>query len=254
MRILLTNDDGVHSPGIRALAEALVGIAELLVVAPEAQQSASGHAITLHKPLRLNETRVGALEIEAYGSNGTPADCVILGVLAAPPRPDLVISGINAGANLGEEVLYSGTVSAAMEGLLHGIPAVAISVDEYEEPRFEAAAAFARKLVQNWDFLPMCSDCLLNVNVPSLPPDQVRGVKVARLGRRAYVNQVARREDPRGRAYYWFSGEPRELDGGADTDIGVVASGCISITPVHPDVTSYAMMAELADRVARLSD
>jgi 5'-nucleotidase len=235
-----------------ALAEALAPVCDVVVVAPERQQSAAGHAITLHKPLRMTPVQIGDLGVEAYGSNGTPADCVILAVLATSCAPDLVISGINAGANLGEEVLYSGTVSAAMEALLHGLPAVALSVTEYETPDFSAAACFARALVGGWDEDVLCSGCFLNVNVPSSTPEAIAGVEVTRLGRRAYVNQVDKREDPRGRPYYWFSGTPQEIDGGAGTDIGAVNAGRISITPVDFDLTNHEGMEPLralAERV-----
>ncbi len=253
MRILLTNDDGVQSAGLKALAEALLDIAELVIVAPERQQSAAGHAITLHKPLRMNPAQIEGLDIQPYDTNGTPADCVILGILATGTPPDLVISGINAGANLGEEILYSGTVSAAMEAVLQELPAFAISVTEYDCPKFEAAAQFARQLVEDWQYVDLCDGGFLNINVPSLPPDEIKGIEVTRLGKRAYVNEVTRREDPRGQPYYWFSGEAQELDGGEGTDIGVVAAGRISITPVHFNLTNYDGISRLEPLVERLS-
>ncbi len=252
MRILLTNDDGLQSAGLTALARELLAVAELVVVAPERQQSAAGHAITLHKPLRMEPAAIGDLDIEAYATNGTPADCVILGVLATSKPPDMVISGINAGANLGEEVLYSGTVSAALEAALQDLPAFAVSVTEYHNPQFAAAAQFARRLVENWQYVDLRRRAILNVNVPSVTPDRIKGVAVTRLGRRAYVNEVSRRKDPRGQPYYWFSGEPRELDSEEGTDISVVAAGCISITPIHFDLTDHESIGRLQPLVARL--
>ncbi len=253
MNILIVNDDGIFAPGLRAAAEALLPLGRVRAVAPEREQSAVGHAITLHKPLRLDPVDLNGLPVEAFASNGTPADCVILGALTGEAPPDLVVSGINRGANLGEEVLYSGTVSAAMEAAIQGLRAIAVSVCSYTTEDFRAAAratALLAELIQGVD-LP--DDCFLNVNVPSLPWEDLCGVEVTCLGRRSYINAVERREDPRGRPYYWFSGEPQETRSGAGTDIGAVAAGRISITPVHFDVTSFETIERLATVAEALS-
>jgi 5'-nucleotidase len=243
MNILLTNDDGILAPGLRALLEALRPLADLRVVAPEREQSASGHSITLHKPLRMDP--VAWEGVEAFASNGTPADCVILGCLTAQHPPDLVLSGINRGANLGEEILYSGTVSAAMEAALQGYRAMALSVASYTTSDFQTAARVGALLAQALPGIKLPADCFLNVNVPALAWGEIAGVEITRLGKRSYINRVDRREDPRGRAYYWFTGSPREASCGEGTDIGAVAAGRISITPVHYDLTGYDAMAEL---------
>lgn len=237
MRILVTNDDGVFAEGLRALVGELSVVAEVMVIAPERQQSATGHAITLHKPLRLEPVTVEGAD-QAYASNGTPADCVILASLSDLPQPDMVISGINAGANLGEEVLYSGTVSAAMEGALQGIPSLAVSVCAYTDVLYEGAAQFVARLVgtlaQCW---PLPPDTFFNLNFPNVPPAQLKTPRLTRLGRRQYSNVLNKREDPRGRPYYWFSGSPLESDCGEGTDIQAVRDGYISLTPVHFDLT-----------------
>jgi 5'-nucleotidase len=236
MRILLTNDDGIHAPGLLALARALGPLGRVMVIAPERQQSAAGHGITLHKPLRMSPVTLDAPVEEAFSTNGTPADCTILATADDRPVPDLVVAGINAGANLGEEVLYSGTASAAMEGALQGIQAFAISVTAREQCIFEHAARFAVSLAQRMGEIPLPEDTFLNVNVPNLCGADLGPPLLTRLGRRRYINSLERREDPTGRSYYWFSGEPIESDSGEGTDIGAVAAGRISVTPVHFDM------------------
>ena len=239
MQILVTNDDGIYAPGLHALVMSLQEIGEVRVVAPEGEQSAAGHALTLHKPLRMNPVTLPGVPGEVFASNGTPADCVILGSLTTPHPPDLVVAGINGGANLGEEVLYSGTVSAAMEGALQEVPSFAISVTSYNEVDFGAAARLAVKLATMLPDIDLPANCFLNVNVPAVPAEQIAGIAITRLGRRAYINRVERREDPRGGVYYWFSGDPKEADSGSDTDIAAIAENRISITPAHFDLTSY---------------
>lgn len=239
MRILVTNDDGIHAPGLLALARALAPLGETVVVAPEREQSAAGHGITLHKPLRMTPVEIDAPVAEAYATNGTPADCTILATAGDRPRPDLVVAGINTGANLGEEVLYSGTVSAAMEGALQGLKAFAISVAAYTNCLFEPAAAFAAKLARRLMEFELPPDTCLNVNVPNLEAEKLGPAVITRLGRRRYINVVERREDPRGRSYYWFSGEPLESDSEEDTDIAAVQAGMISVTPLHFDMNYH---------------
>ena len=246
MRILVTNDDGVHAPGLHALAASLQELAEVIVVAPEREQSAAGHAVTLHKPLRMRPMELEGLRATVYASNGTPADCVILGCLTQPQRPDMVVAGINRGANLGEEILYSGTVSAAMEAALQGLPAFAISMASHSVTDYQPAAEFARKLVQVMPQLPLNDHCFLNVNVPAVPRSEIAGVRFTRLGRRAYINSVGRREDLRGNSYYWISGDAAEPDSSGGTDIDAIAAGKISITPLHYDLTSHELVANLS--------
>jgi 5'-nucleotidase len=246
VKILVTNDDGIMAPGLLALAAALRDTGEVTVVAPESPQSAVGHGITLHKPLRLRRMDIG-VEVPAYSSNGTPADCVILGTLGELGRPDVVVSGINAGANLGEEVLYSGTVSAALEAALHDIPALAISVCAYEDVHLDAAQRIAPFLVHALAQFPLASGTVLNVNVPNVEPDEIRGIALTRLGRRRYQDVVIKRTDPNGRPYYWFKGSPEESDSVAGTDIHAVAQDRISITLVHFDLTSDGHWDGLGD-------
>ncbi len=250
----MTNDDGIHSPGLRALVEALHEDFDVLVVAPEREQSAAGHSITLHKPLRMEKAAVGRLDVEAYCTNGTPADCIILGLLGEFERPEMVISGINSGANLGEEVFYSGTVSAAMEASIQGLPAAAISVSQPEgdDTRFKAAAAFARALAHALPDLGLPSGTFLNVNVPAGDVSAVQGLAITRLGRRSYANRLEKRTDPRGRPYYWFSGEPEEIDSGPETDIGALREGKISVTPLQIDLTDYRFLEPLSARAEEL--
>ncbi len=253
MRVLVTNDDGVFAEGLRVLVGELAQVAEVLVIAPERQQSATGHAITLHKPLRLEPVRLEHT-IGAYASNGTPADCVILASLSDLPQPDMVISGINAGANLGEEVLYSGTVSAAMEGALQEIPSLAVSVCSYDNVLYEGAARFVRRLVTAvQDEWPLPPDTFFNINIPNVPPAALKPALLTRLGRRKYSNVLSKHTDPRGRPYYWFSGSPLESDAAEGTDIQAVQDGHISMTPVHFDLTGDLGHDQLPGLMGRLA-
>ncbi len=254
MRILVTNDDGIAAPGLRALAEALAPLGEVVVCAPEREQSCAGHAITLHKPLRLKPTELDGLAVEAYACSGTPADCVALGRYGEPRPPDLVVSGINAGANLGEEVYYSGTVAAAMEACLQGLRALAVSVTAYHDCDFSAAADFVRRFAPLYAEAAAPEGVLLNVNVPSLSPAQIVGVQTTRLGRRAYSNVLERRQDPRGRPYFWYHGEATELDSADGTDIAAIQAQMISVTPVRFDVTAYDATDYTSQLVARTMD
>ncbi len=252
-RVLVTNDDGIRSPGLSALVEQLRRDFEVVVVAPEREQSAVGHSITLHKPLRMQPVRLEGMDVEAYETNGTPADCVVLGAVRAGSRPDLVVSGINAGANLGEELFYSGTVSAAVEAAIQGLPAFAVSVASRDDPLYEPAARLARRLAQAVLALGMPTGSLLNVNLPNLPEEELGALVITRLGRRSYSNQIEERRDPGGRPYFWFTGEPEEVDSGPGTDIGAVAEGRISVTPVHTDLSDYALIERLRDEEGGLA-
>jgi 5'-nucleotidase len=248
VKILLTNDDGIHSPGLHALAAALAPDHEIAVVAPEHERSATGHAITLHKPLRATPASVPvAGRIRAWATNGTPADCVVLGVVELlGERPDLVVSGINVGANLGLDLTYSGTVSGAMEGAILGIPSIAVSVAAFVDVRFDVAAAFVEQLARAVATHPLPADAVINVNVPNLPRERIRGVALTRQSTRRYLARLERRTDPRGRHYYWLTGEREPVGDREGTDGWAVARGYISVTPIHLNMTDERLLQDLA--------
>jgi 5'-nucleotidase len=250
--IILTNDDGIHHPGLLALKSSLVAVGELVVMAPDHNWSAAGHTKTMHKPLRVTNITLPD-GTPAHTTTGAPSDCValvVLGVLG-PRLPDLVVSGINQGANVGQDITYSGTVAAAMEGVISGIPSIAVSLDSYEAQDFTYAAqvgANVAHLVLKHGLPP---HTLLNVNVPARPEEQIAGVRVTRLGRRVYRDVLVERQDPRGRPYYWIGGEP---PGGAvdeeGTDIWALAQGYVSITPLRMDMTEHGLLNEIESWLA----
>ncbi|MBI3455096.1 MAG: 5'/3'-nucleotidase SurE [Candidatus Rokubacteria bacterium] len=231
--ILISNDDGIHAPGLAALAATLDAVGEVYVVAPDRERSAVGHALTLHRPLRVE-----SLGPRRFAVNGTPTDCVNLAILGIlPVRPDVVVAGINDGSNLGDDVTYSGTVSAAMEGSLLGVPALAVSlVQAGEGADYTTAAQAAAELTQLLLRDRESGVTLVNVNVPRGKP---RGLKMTRLGRRVYSEKVTEQRDPRGRVYYWIGAGPPAWEAGEDTDFAAVHAGYISVTPLHLDLTSY---------------
>jgi 5'-nucleotidase len=238
MRVLLTNDDGLNSPGLLALARAMQTAADTFVVAPEHERSAASHAITLHKPLRVMQTVLGDTGLPAWATNGTPADCVVLAVLdLLGTPPDVVVSGINHGANLGMDLIYSGTVSGAVEAALFGIAAIAISVAAFTRIHWEPAAGFAAYLAQEVNRHGLPRDTFLNVNVPNVPAEAVQGVEITRQSSRRYVSRLEKRADPRGRDYYWLSGSAEGGDADPGTDARAVAEGRISVTPLRLDMT-----------------
>lgn len=240
-RLLLSNDDGVNAPGLRALHDALVSHARLRVVAPDRDRSGASNSLTLSRPLSLN-----ALDNGFYSVDGTPADCVYLGVSGIwDEPPDLVISGINHGANLGDDVLYSGTVAAAMEGRNLGMTAIAVSLVGHRH--FETAGRFAASLVGALGQLSLPPRTLLNVNVPDLPWNQIQGVRVTRLGHRGPARQPVEVRDPRGRMRYWIAPVGESADDGADTDFAAVESGHVSITPLQTDLTRHAAINDVQD-------
>lgn len=245
-RILITNDDGIFSQGIRQLASSLATLAEVVVVAPDREQSATGHALTLSRPLRMQKT-----EENWYAVDGTPTDCVNLGVLALlkDHPPDLICSGINFGLNLGDDVTYSGTVSATFEGTLLGIPSVAFSQEVGEGFSFAPAADFARRLVEVLLTEELPRDLLLNVNVPAGP---IQGISYTRLGRRIYKQSVIEKLDPRGRKYYWIAGTP-QWEKASGTDFEAVSLGRISVTPLHLDLTYYPGLESVTSLKEKLS-
>jgi 5'-nucleotidase len=241
MRILVTNDDGVTSRGLHALADAMRTLGTVTVIAPERERGAIGHAVTLHKPLRL--TRV-AKDIHAV--NGTPSDCVLLGVTQLMRTlPALVMSGINRGLNLGDDVTYSGTVSAALEGTLLGIPSIAVSLEGEGTFRFETAAQYAACIAKAVLRHGLPPETLLNVNVPNRARGSIAGVKMTTLSRRQFVNPVIEKVDPRGRKYYWIAGTRVSWDRGKDSDDQAIRQGLVSITPLHMDLTHYGVLDEL---------
>jgi 5'-nucleotidase len=240
--ILICNDDGVHAAGLQALAESLAALGTVVVVAPDRERSAAGHSLTLGRPLRLHCVRDGW-----YSVDGTPTDCITLGIMQLlPRRPDLVAAGINHGGNLGDDVTYSGTVSCAVEATLQGLPAFAISLVTGEgSPDFRAAGCFAPRIAAEILRRGLPPDTLLNVNVPDLPPEDVRGHRITRQGRRVYAETVIRKEDPRGKPYYWIGGAPPTWVLAGGTDHEAVTAGWISVTPLHLDLTNHAAMNEL---------
>lgn len=239
MHILLTNDDGYNAPGIQTLYRTLRTQTkhDISIVAPEGQRSATGHSITLFQPLFVTEYELDG-ELKGYAISGTPSDCVKLAVQGRlVPKPDLIISGINLGPNLGTDTFYSGTVSAAMEGVLLGIPALAVSLASYEFADFEPAAMY---LAQQLDFIMQHNhNGLMNINIPGKPEAEWRGVKVTRLGKAIYENVFERRVNPHGRTYFWQCGNlTRDIE--IDTDLRAIQEDFVSITPMHSDLTDFA--------------
>jgi len=249
MRILISNDDGIHAEGIQVLAAYLAKVSEVFVSAPERERSATGHGITMHKPLRVTEVKMKYYDGIGWGVSGTPADCVKLAVEELMPGPpDIVVSGINCGANVGTDILYSGTVSAAIEGTIAEYKSIAVSLDTVKDcPDFEAAAEFTSRLIQTYYHSDLPQDTLLNVNIPDVPWEEVRGVMVTRLSKRKYVDSVERRQDPRGRDYYWLAGQIDDRGCQANSDAAALKENKISITPVHFDLTKYDIMDEIAN-------
>ena len=235
MIILVSNDDGIRSEGLQALTCAVEPLGEVYVVAPDREQSTVSHSLTLHRPLRVEE-----IAPRQYAVDGTPTDCVNLAVSGIlPARPGLVLSGINKGANLGDDITYSGTVSAAMEGTLLGIPSLAISLVARELFDFTAAAAFAARLAEQVLAHPLPANTLLNVNVPAIPRRQMTGFRITRQGKRRYGEAFVEKIDPRGKKYYWIGGDELGFVEEPGTDFAAVQSGAISITPIHLDLTHY---------------
>jgi 5'-nucleotidase len=242
MNILCTNDDGYLSAGIGVLSRAASTLGSVTVVAPDREQSASSSSLTLHYPLRARRARDGAWMVD-----GTPTDCVILAVSELlPERPDLCVSGVNHGSNMGEDVLYSGTVAAAMEATVIGIPAVALSYcgafPEELEGFEELVGAVLGTLVRR-DAFP--KDTLFNVNLPPIPPSEVRGIRVTSLGRRRYAGSITRANDPSGKEYFWIGGGSVKWRGAEDSDFQAIADGYISVTPLHLDLTNYGLLEDI---------
>lgn len=238
MKILITNDDGIGAEGIYKLACELSKVADIFIVAPDRQRSATGHGITMHDPLRARKVKFFDTDFEAWSISGTPADCTKLAMeCLMDKKPDIVVSGINNGANLATDVLYSGTVSAAMEGVLLGSKGIALSLAGFKDLDYTYAAKFARKLVENLKDHQLPNDTLLNVNIPNFKEEEIKGVKVTNLGIRRYKSSYIERIDPRGEHYYWLEGDLIPVENSEDTDVHAVESGYVSITPLHFDLT-----------------
>ena len=237
--ILVCNDDGVSSEGIVVLAEALRELGTVYVVAPDRERSAASHALTLSHPLRIE--KIGS---RVYAVDGTPTDCVNLAVngILRKKKIALVASGINKGANLGDDITYSGTVSAAMEGTILGIPSIAVSLASRNHFRFDAAADFALRTARKVLRHGLPKDTLLNINLPNLPAEEIRGVRITRQGKRIYGDSIIEKRDPRGRKYYWIGGDSLRSEELPGSDLEAVEQNRISVTPVHLDFTNYSSM------------
>jgi len=243
MKILISNDDGYMAEGIRALAAALADVGDITVVAPDRNRSGASNSLTLENPLRLSKMEDGV-----YRVDGTPTDCVHLAITGLlEEEPDMVVSGINAGANLGDDVLYSGTVAAAMEGRFLGLPAIAISLNGHTATHFETAAWVAKKLVKQLQTSALPADTILNVNVPDLPIQEITGFEATRLGHRHKADPVIKEWDPRGREMYWVGPAGGEQDAGPGTDFDAIRRGAVSVTPLQIDLTSYKAIEGVAN-------
>jgi len=244
MHILVSNDDGILAPGISLLADACRLVGQVTVVAPDREQSGTSHSLTLHRPLRATRTRDGAFQVD-----GTPTDCVLLAIgELMPDRPKFVFSGINHGPNMGEDVLYSGTVSAAMEAVTLGIPGIAFSFAG-RDPELMLSyqpliARIVRQVTEIRDFPP---ETLLNVNLPRVPADDVKGIRVTKLGSRFFSESITRMKDPWGREVFWIGGGDVTWTGDEDSDHAAVKAGYISVTPLHMDLTNYRLMKAVGD-------
>ncbi len=254
--ILLTNDDGIDAHGLRALIRTLRPLARVSIFAPDHNWSAAGHTKTMHKPLRVDRYPLALggdqggqdteNHVQAYTTTGAPSDCVALALLGVLPEPpDLVVSGINQGANLGHDVTYSGTVAAAMEAVISGLPAVAISLDSAESQGFDFAARVAASVVGQVLQRGLPPGTFLNINVPHCRQDEIAGLRITRLGRRVYRDVLVQRHDPRGRPYYWIGGEPPTGHRDEGTDIWAVANHYVSVTPIHLDMTAHELIPTL---------
>lgn len=238
MRILLSNDDGYFAPGLACLAETLSRIAEVVVVAPERDRSGASNSLTLDRPLSLRKSHSGF-----YYVNGTPTDCVHLAVTGMLPElPDMVVSGINHGANMGDDTLYSGTVAAATEGYLLGIPSIAVSLASKSAGNYSTAARVVLEMAERYRNEPFSQPMLLNVNVPDVPYEQLQGTQITRLGKRHKAEPVVKIVNPRGETMYWVGAAGAAADAGEGTDFHAVVNGRVSVTPLQIDLTQFAQM------------
>ena len=249
MKILLSNDDGYLAPGLKALADVLGDLAEVTVVAPERNRSGASNSLTLDLPLRAKTADNGFVYVD-----GTPTDCVHLAITGLlQEEHDMVIAGINAGANLGDDVLYSGTVAAATEGRFLGLPAIALSMDSHDPQHYSTGARVARELVSHLQNDPLPTDSIINVNIPDLPYEALKGYQTTRLGYRHRAEPVVRDVDPRGREIYWVGPAGLEQDAGPGTDFYAIREGYVSVTPIQVDLTRHSALQQLSDWVERMA-
>lgn len=242
MRILVSNDDGVHSPGIEALAKEMAKIGDAVVIAPDRNRSGASNSLTLSSPLRIKQ-----IDNNHYSVDGTPTDCVHLALTGfMEPTADIVVSGINDGGNLGDDILYSGTVAAAMEGRFLGFPAIAFSIVGNTIQHYDTAAQIARQLVLKMRTNVLPAQTILNVNIPDLPLNEIKGVEVTRLGTRHGAEPIVRDEDPRGRPIYWVGPPGMQSDAGPGTDFYAISQNCVSMTPLQIDMTHYKVFEQLS--------
>ena len=247
MKILLTNDDGIYAPGIQVLYHALQAAHQVTVIAPDRERSAVGHGITLHQPLRASRVTLNA-HYSGYAVNGTPADCVKLGIYEIlPQRPDLVLSGINPGANVGINVNYSGTVAAAKEAALFGLPALAVSIHSHAGRYFEDAARCVTALAETVTRQGLPKGTFLNVNIPDVPYAAMAGIRICRQGNGVFPDSFEKRTDPRNRTYYWQGGDHQVFEPDPDIDGRALEANFISITPIKCDMTDYTAFDQLQD-------
>ncbi len=245
MYILVTNDDGINAPALLPLKQALDQVAETIIFAPDHNWSAAGHPKTMHKPLRADLVTLPDGS-QGFSCSGAPSDCVALAFLGVIERkPELIVSGINLGTNLGYDIFYSGTVAAAVEGVINGIPAIAVSIDSLEPIDYSGPASFVARLVQYVAHHGLPAGMFLNVNFPAIPWDEVKDVSITRLGQRVHRDELVSRQDPRGRSYYWIGGKPTSGVPDTGTDIWAVVNGCVSVTPVYLDMTAYHFREDL---------
>ncbi len=245
--ILVTNDDGITAPGIQALYRSMQELGDVVVVAPDKEMSAAGHAITLTEPIRTKEVELPG-DIIGHAVTGTPADCVKIAVKAILDRkPDLVVSGINLGSNTGVNVLYSGTVSAATEGVILGIPGLAFSLTTYNTSDYQAASHVAKYLTRSVLENGLPENTGLNVNIPPISLDEIKGIRVTKQGKGSFNERFEKRLDPRQKTYYWMTGEPLEIEEDEDADGRVIREGYISVTPIQYDLTHYQFLETLKE-------
>jgi len=249
MHILLSNDDGYQAPGLLSLHQSLSDLGDIDVVAPDRNRSGASNSLTLEAPLRAETQPNGFVSVD-----GTPTDCVHLAITGLLDKePDIVVSGINAGANLGDDVIYSGTVAAATEGRFLGFPAVALSINSFTPKHFTSAARVAKKIIQQLMLKPMASDVILNINIPDYPYDEIKGIKATRLGHRHKAEPVVKMQDPRGRDIYWVGPPGAEQDAGEGTDFYAIREGYVSITPIQVDLTRHEAVADVSSWLKAMS-
>lgn len=247
VQILLTNDDGIYAPGLAAMERELRQLGDVCVVAPATEQSGVGHSITFLRPLIAKEIFEGDRH-RGWAVEGSPADCVKIGVFEfCPRRPDLIVSGINGGLNAGINVLYSGTVAAALEGAFFGITSVAVSLEYDEHAQFDRTAQMARRIIAQILAQPGAGQQLYNINFPTAAIDHPKGVKVVPMGVARYGEHFLKRQDPRGRHYYWATGDPPPPREAHETDLNALANGYVTVTPLHYDLTKHALMPTMAE-------